>query len=158
MMKLICEDIQQTIFPSWITPVSMQSLSDGHLSADGWRTFATVHLVTSLIFVWGSKPAASREHGILSNFMHLAAAVRLATMRTTNATRTRKLREHMKAYLCGLLELFPGVEITPSHHLMLGHLPDILNYMGPAHAIWCFGFERGNGILEHIVTNKRICE
>ena len=80
MMALICEDIKQTVFPSWMTPVSMQSLSDGHLSADGWRTFSTVHLVTSLVFAWGSKAEGSREHQLLTNFMHLAAAARIAMM------------------------------------------------------------------------------
>lgn len=157
-MKLICEDIDQTILPSWITPVSMQTLSDGHLSADGWRIFSTIHLVTSLVFAWGLKAEDSREYRLLVNFMHMVAAVRLASMRSTNAERASKVRTHMEVYLRELLELFPGAEIQPTHHLFYGHVPDILDYMGPAHSFWCFGFKRGNGILEHTITNSRICE
>ncbi len=44
---------------------------------------------------------------------------------------------------------------TPNMHLHC-HIVDSIKDFGPAHAFWCYAFERYNGILESVHTNKEI--
>ena len=56
---------------------------------------------------------------------------------------------------CRRFELLYGKEkFTPNMHLHL-HLKATFMNFGPAHAFWCFPFERYNGILGSYHTNKK---
>ena len=52
-------------------------------------------------------------------------------------------------------ELYGSDCHTPNMHLHL-HLKETLQDFGPAHATWCFSFERFNGILGSMPTNKKM--
>uniref|UniRef100_A0A1X7TTT6 Transposase domain-containing protein n=1 Tax=Amphimedon queenslandica TaxID=400682 RepID=A0A1X7TTT6_AMPQE len=54
-------------------------------------------------------------------------------------------------------ELYGSDCCTPNMHLHL-HLKETLLDFGPAHATWCFSFERFNGILGSMPTNKKSVE
>lgn len=47
--------------------------------------------------------------------------------------------------------------ITPHMHLHC-HVKDIIMDHGPVHSFWCFSFERSNGIMGSVSTNKRSLE
>ena len=54
-------------------------------------------------------------------------------------------------------ELYGSDCCTPNMHLHL-HLKETLQDFGPAHATWCFSFERFNEILGSMPTNKKCAE
>ena len=59
---------------------------------------------------------------------------------------------------CRKFEFLYGKDnCTPSMHLHL-HLKECLLDYGPAHAFWCFGFERYNGIMGSYHTNQKAVE
>lgn len=54
-------------------------------------------------------------------------------------------------------QLYGKLSITPNMHLHC-HLKDIIQDHGPVYSFWCFSFERYNGIMGSITTNKRSLE
>lgn len=156
MLSLIWRDMAETVLPSEVSAaprnIGVSGLTPG---ANDWRTFCTINLPITLIYWWGTKPNGSREFALLENFMDLVTAVKLATYRTVTAERLAQYREHMLRYLETLLILFPGTTLSPYQHMSL-HLPEVLERLGPAQAIWCFAFERANFILQQINTNNKI--
>lgn len=53
--------------------------------------------------------------------------------------------------------LYGKARCTPNMHLHL-HLRDTFKNFGPAHAFWCFPFERYNGLLGSYHTNRKSIE
>jgi hypothetical protein len=156
MLGEIWSDMGKTHLPSSVTPLpkNVGSAQAGSLGADEWRTFCLIHLPITLIRLWEGNES-SREAQMLKNFMDLVTAVKLASMRTTCASRIQSYELHMQRYLSQLLVLYPGATITPNHHLSL-HLPEILDRFGPSHAFRAFVFERGNLILQQTPTNNKM--
>lgn len=157
-LRLIWTEMQEIMLPSEVSPAPSRigSPGQGTISADEWRTFCTINLVVTLVYLWGPLPDDSRESQILRNFMDLITAVEIASSRSITLKDTWELQKRMRAYLQGILELFPGTTIGPYQHMCLGHLPQVLLNLGPSHAIWCYAFERANYVLQRIKTNSRI--
>lgn len=157
-LQLIWREMQEIMLPSEISPAPSRigSPGQGTISADEWRTFCTINLVVTLVYLWGPLPDDTRESQILRNFMDLITAVEIASSRSITLKDTWELQKRMHSYLQGILELFPGTTIGPYQHMCLGHLPQVLLNLGPAHAIWCYAFERANFVLQRIKTNSRI--
>ena len=137
-------------------PPTVGTPGEGSLGADEWRTFCTINLPITLIALWGLKPEGSRERRLLDNFMDLVNAVVLASARVTDRERRSAYQHHMHKYLTDILLLFPATEIVSNQHKAL-HLPEVLEFLGPAHVLWCYGFERGNYELQQINTNNHVC-
>lgn len=150
--------MQEIMLPSEVSPAPSRigAPGQGTISADEWRTFCTINLVVTLVNLWGPLPENTRESQLLRNFMDLITAVEIASSRSITRENTWELQKRMHAYLQGILELFPGTTIGPYQHMCLGHLPQVLLDLGPAHAIWCYAFERANFVLQRIKTNSRI--
>jgi hypothetical protein len=91
---------------------------------------------------------------MLENFLHLVTAVKIASMRTTSPERAENYEFHMRKYLETLLELYPGIVLTPYQHMAL-HVGDQLRRFGPTHSWRCFAFERFNHTFQMIETNNR---
>jgi hypothetical protein len=151
--------MSRTNLPYWLSaaPPQVGSSRVGKLSADQWRSFCCVHLVITLIRLWGSEPQDSRFHQMLCNYLDLVAAVKLATMRTMCEERISQYEFYMKRYLRNLLALYPDIGLSPSQHLSL-HYPDLLRGFGPTHAWRCWIFERMNYKLQEIPTNLKFGE
>lgn len=73
-------------------------------------------------------------------------------------------RNHVKISNCLLLSFCKKVEqafgcesITPNMHMHV-HLDKCLYDFGPVYSFWLFSFERENGVLGSIPTNKRSIE
>lgn len=141
--------------PSWLTPTPqyLGSSKAGKLTADQWRT-VSLRLTVTLVRKWGNEPSESRYFKMLSNFMHLLSAIKLATMKVINSIIIQQYTDFMKQYLDGVLALYCNVHLTPNQHLAL-HFGDHLERFGPTYASRAFVIERQNLILQRINTNTK---
>lgn len=149
-------DMARTHLPSWFSkaPKYPGERKWGKLTASNWRSFALVNLPITLIRLWGNEPKSSRKRQMLENYMHLVAAVKIATLRSITATHISQYKDHIHQYLTSFLLLYPKASITPYQHLSL-HFAEFLERFGPAHAWQCFPFERYNHRMQQIPTNQK---
>ena len=155
-LQEVWSDMKKTTLPTWCCPAPTQ-IGDGEhrkISADGWRTFGTIHLVITLGRLWGHSPPESRKYKLLANFYSLVHATKIATMRSTTRICAQEFQDYMITYLRGLDELFPTYQLVPSHHIVL-HIKELLCRFGPTHAWRCWVFERYNHTLQKIPTNGK---
>lgn len=147
-------DMKRTALPSRISPVprGVGSPSSGKLTADQWRTFCTVHLVISLIRLWGDERPDARQSRVLANFLHLVSLTNLLHMRNMTSEHIECIARENSAYLQGLRTLYPSFSLVPKHHMAL-HFPEMLRDFGPVHAWRTFAFERLNQIFQNTLTN-----
>ncbi|OJT15521.1 hypothetical protein TRAPUB_7214 [Trametes pubescens] len=155
VLEKVRDNIASTVLPSWMekAPSNFGSAAHGKLKADQWRTVSMVNLVIALVKLWGSASASEEERSVLTNFVHLVAAVDLATRRSMSPERSASYDYHMEEYLRGLRSLFDR-KLVPNHHLSL-HLRRFLEDFGPVNGWWSFPFERYNGILQRMNTNYK---
>ncbi|OSC97457.1 hypothetical protein PYCCODRAFT_1339117, partial [Trametes coccinea BRFM310] len=155
ILETIRTDLEAVYLPSWLSkpPRNFGDASHGKLSADLWRTTCTVSMVITLVRCWGSPFATVQEKLALKNFLHLVAAVDLATRYSMSPEQADRFDHHMLEYLRGLRSLY-NVDLMPNHHIAL-HLRDCLLLFGPTFAWWGFPFERYNGLLQRLNSNNR---
>ena len=84
VMNAVWADMKLTQLPSWISPAppNWGTAKRGKLSADNWRVICTIHLLITLIQLWGREQG--RKQQLLQNFMDLVSAVRIANMRVSS--------------------------------------------------------------------------
>lgn len=148
--------MNKTVLPNWMSaaPTHIGDGKHGKIHADQWRSFCTVHLVITLPRIWGNLPADDRRREMLVNFMQLATATKVATMRSITNEMIQIYKDNMLSYLCGVVDLFPGVALVPNQHLSL-HLPELLEDFGPTHSWRTFPIERFNFLLQQTNTNRK---
>lgn len=153
----VWSDKARTILPSWISPIpaGAGSAKTGKLTADQWRTLCTVHLVVTLVRLWGGCDPDDRRCDLLVNFMHLVTATSLLFRRSVDTETIQLYEESMKAYLEGHLHLYPHLNLSPKHHLSL-HMPGFLRGFGPVHGWVTWGFERLILKFQNTDTNRKI--
>ncbi|KAI9062804.1 hypothetical protein FKP32DRAFT_1551532, partial [Trametes sanguinea] len=158
VLEAIRKDIAAVTLPSWLPrpPRNLGDAKHGKLKADHWRTACTVNMVITLVRLWSDPSASSDEKLALTNFLHLVAAVDLATRYTMSAERAHRFDYHMLEYIRGIRSLY-GAKLVTNHHLSL-HLVDCLLLFGPTWAWWSFPFERYNGLLQKLNTNHKIAD
>lgn len=155
VLQQVWADQQRLQLPSFMSPVPpMIGSKRGTLKADQWHTLATVHLVITLIRLWGYGKAEDRKLKMLHNLMRLVTAVRVANMRTTSPTHISSYEHHYRAYLDGVVDLYKEAKITTNNHMAL-HYGDFLRAFGPSHSIRTFAFERYNNVLQHVPSNRK---
>ena len=139
--------------PSWINPApaGFGKTQRGKLSADQWRTLATINLPVTLIRMWGID-GDDIHLQMLENFLDLVEAVELLGMLEIDRTHVEELDKLLKRYVDGVKELYKGSKIQPNHHLFL-HLGVFILLFGPVHSWRSFAFERFNYMLQTINTN-----
>lgn len=157
VLEEVVADIKRPTLPNWISPApqGIGSKKQGKLSADQWRTLCTVHLVITLIRLWGGGGPEALSRTWLDNFLALVVAIRYATKRSVSEESIRIVEEYMKTYLEGVVAIYTADYLTINHHLSL-HLPDFLRRLGPVHGWWAFPFERYNGIIQRFKTNNKL--
>jgi hypothetical protein len=148
--------MKKTTLPSFCSPAPSRigDKSQGKISADGWRTFCTVHLIVTLGRLWGPLPTDSRENQLFTNFCDLIGATKIATGRSISVARAEEFQDLMLRYLRGLDNLYPMHRPIPYHHLSV-HLKELLSHFGPTMTWRCWVFERYNHMLQNIETNGR---
>lgn len=158
VLKQVRQDIAATFVPTWIEkpPSNFGEASHGSLKADQWRTVVTIHLVLTLVQLWGRATATEEQQLVLQNFIHLVVAVDAATRQSMTATRAEFYDHHMELYVKGLRELYDHA-LVPNHHMAL-HMKICLLLFGPVHSWWGFPFEQFNGLLQRLNTNHKPSE
>ena len=91
IMEAVWSDMRSTQLPTWITaaPYDWGTPERGKLSADQWRVICTIHLVITLIRLWGNETGHKQD--LLQNFMDLSAwqtSVSPPQIRLQNSTST----------------------------------------------------------------------
>jgi hypothetical protein len=155
IMEAVWSDMRSTQLPTWITaaPYDWGTPERGKLSADQWRVICTIHLVITLIRLWGNE--TGRKQDLLQNFMDLVTAVRLANIRISSPDQIAEFNKHIFRYVSMLKDLFPDVPLKPNHHAAL-HIGDILDLFGPVHSHSAPFFERFINFLHRVNTNKKL--
>jgi hypothetical protein len=162
VMECIRDVIKNTSTPSWLhsVPYNFGASQAGSLSADEWRSMATVYLPLAFVRLWGDAPPtplqdASDFQFVLDHSMALFSAVRLACLRTMTHERREAYRAHMIQYVSGLSsELYKTSQARPNHHMAL-HIHNFLKLFGPVRGWWCFPFERLIGLLQRLPINHK---
>ncbi|KAF8595016.1 hypothetical protein BDV93DRAFT_576770 [Ceratobasidium sp. AG-I] len=81
----------------------------------------------------------------------LSAASRLFTSWSVTLDDVSHAQRLLQQYCQGLLRL--GVKLQPNHHWSM-HYERYFRLYGPAYAWWLFAYERFNGLLENVNTNR----
>ncbi|TFK18422.1 hypothetical protein FA15DRAFT_577312, partial [Coprinopsis marcescibilis] len=143
--------------PSWVSPPpqDLGTKRGGKLTADQWRTLATIFLVLTLVNLWGNGSPELKDR--LDNFISLVIVTKYATKRRISTQDIAIVEENLVKYLEGLKTIYPRHNFTINHHMSL-HLPQFLRRLGPTHSWWTFPFERFNGVIQQINNNSRLGE
>jgi len=155
VMAHIWSDMENCQLLSWISPAPRNwgTTQMGKLSADNWRVICTIHLPTSLIWLWRND--TGRKQALLANLMDLVTAVRLANMRICSSEVIEDYNRTMARYIQGLLDLFPHENLKPNHHAAL-HIGDVMERFGPGHSHGSAYYERHIALFHRINTNRQL--
>ena len=155
VMAHIWADMENCRLPSWISPAPRNwgTTERGKLSADNWRVICTIHLLTSLIWLWRNDTGRKQE--LLVNLMDLVTAVRLANTRICSSAVIENYNQTMSRYLQGVLDLFPHEALKPNHHAAL-HIGNVMERFGPGHSHGSAYYERHIALYHRINTNRQI--
>ncbi|RXW12219.1 hypothetical protein EST38_g13635 [Candolleomyces aberdarensis] len=93
VLTAVADDMQKMVLPRWVNPAPIRAgqKSHGKLSADQWQSFCGIHLIVTLIRLWGRQPKQSRWYDMLTNFLDLVRAVEISSLLVTS-------QEHISAY------------------------------------------------------------
>ncbi|KAJ2924423.1 hypothetical protein H1R20_g12671, partial [Candolleomyces eurysporus] len=156
VLTAVADDMQKMVLPRWVNPAPIRAgqKSHGKLSADQWRSFCGIHLIVTLIRLWGRQPKQSRWYDMLTNFLDLVRAVEISSLLVTSQEHISAYETYMTRYLVTMKNLYKEAHVVPYHHYAL-HTPDFLGLWGPSPQVRGFGWERFNYTLQQINTNKR---
>lgn len=129
--------------------------TDQKMTADRRRAVGTIHLVITLIRLWGNEQGRKKE--MLKNYMHLITALQIASPRQTTKEHGSLYTFHYTEYLKGYVELYKEASVKPNNHLCL-HLEIFLRRFGPVHSWRAWVFERFNYLLQNLNTNSKFGE
>lgn len=148
--------MDKLLLPSWVpTPPQHAGTTQHRKMMAGWYwTLFIINLPFTLSHLWGTEPGESLEYQMFENFMCLVSATKIAMMHTMTCERVTKYRFYIICYVQTLLDTYPGLSLSPTHHICL-HPGELLEDFGPVHAWRCFPFERYNGMLQKIPTNGK---
>ena len=129
-------------------PTNIASNSGG-FTADQWRYWVTIY---SPIVLKGVLPDTHLRCWLL--FVRACSILQARYIKTVDI-------ESADALLLAFCKMFEDIYgskyCTPNMHLHC-HIVDCIKDFGPAHAFWCYAFERYNGILEYVHTNRKSIE
>ncbi|KAJ3791510.1 hypothetical protein GGU11DRAFT_648185, partial [Lentinula aff. detonsa] len=138
ILEQIWADMERTVLPSWIqqAPPKWGIPASGKLSADEYKVICSIHMVITLIRVWGyenEEGPQSWSFQMLLNFLDLVHSIHVLFLRETSTKLRVYYKTRMLKYLRTVLELFPDVTLASNHHLAV-HIVNDLEYLGPGHA------------------------
>jgi len=150
--------IANTVIPTWIDrpPSNLGKKSYEKLKADQWLILFTIFLPLILPELW-SKNILQQNTVLLKNFHDLVACTHIILSYKTSSIIATSFGKHYLQY-CKLSQLlFLNVSSYPNHHYAM-HIPDLLQFWGPLIKLSEFSYEKHNGLLQKIKTNKHLCE
>ncbi|KAJ6450226.1 hypothetical protein C8R47DRAFT_1084487 [Mycena vitilis] len=157
VMQAIWADMRKTILPSWVgaAPKNWGTKKRGKLSADHLRTIFTIHLPTTLIWLW--RDETGRKKDVLSNMIDLIVAIQAANYKSTNVDIAEIYDHRIFQYIDGAAKLFKEDNITPSQHSAF-HIGGNLRDFGPQHSRGAQFYERYIHLLQRQNTNMKYGE
>ena len=91
---------------------------------------------------------------MLNNYLHLIAAVQIASLRSTSSSHITAYEFHYQAYLEGFMQLYKEVPLSPSNHLAQ-HYGEVMSGFGSSHSIRAWAGERLNKLLRMALKNGK---
>lgn len=153
VLEGVWDDMERTLVPSCVGPGPRNvAAKPGTLKADEWRSLGTMHLVITLVRLWGF--TGGRQEEMLHNYMHLIAALFMSCLRSITDDHIQAYDFYYTLYLKNFLSLYPEVPLQPSNHLAQ-HCGENMSDFGPSHPVRAFGTERFNRSLQEVPTNMK---
>ncbi|KAI9003059.1 hypothetical protein CLU79DRAFT_685875, partial [Phycomyces nitens] len=88
------------------------------------------------------------------NWISFVNACHLLTKPTITFDKLDEAHSHLEKFGEACEQQYPHTILTCNMHLHL-HLRDTVCDFGPVYGYWLFGFERYNGLLKSVKTNRR---
>lgn len=156
IMEAVGSDMKHTQVPSWITkpPINWGSPRRGKLSANHWEVIGTIHLVFTLIRLWGGPERSPRQWDMLTNYMDLVQAILLLTLKAVKPSDIASYDFYILRHLQRYKELYPHARINPIHHAAL-HAGDLLAEFGPILSRNAGHYERSIYHMQELNTNMK---
>lgn len=157
------EDIRTCIrditLPTWVSrpPGTLGEAAHGKLKADVILVLFTVVLPSIIPEIWTRPEADHRRKVLLENFCHLVSAVNIVSLFSTSESLADKYMEHFISYRRTRRQLWPNHNSVPNDHIAM-HNGEALKFWGPLAQVSEFPYERLNGVLASIPTNRRNCK
>ena len=120
-----------------------------NLKAEEWKNWILIFSLVAL------KPLVDRS--IYSLWILFVQACSLLRSRVITSDAIERADKLIHKYCCLFEEVFGKDKCYPNLHLHC-HLKDCFLDHGPATSFWLFGFERMNGMLGNVHTNKQSVE
>ena len=129
-------------------PSNISSMYKGY-TANQWSNWITIY---SLVVLKGILPSEHLRCWLL--FVRACCILKSHTLRKQDViTADTYLVQFCRTFQ----QLYGSEHCTPNMHLHLHLMQCLLDY-GPSHAFWCYAFERYNGILGSVHTNRKAVE
>ncbi|KAI0313292.1 hypothetical protein OF83DRAFT_1175809 [Amylostereum chailletii] len=159
VMNNVWQDMPQTQLPSWIqcAPLNWGTKKHGKLSSSQWRVICLIHLVVTLVRLWGPLPPDDRRRKLLDNFMDLVKAVTLANLRAIDQHHLDEYRVTIHHYMAGYKELYKDTKVFPVQHEAM-HYDETLTRFGPGQGLNAGYYERHIGKLQNQNFNNTFGE
>jgi len=150
--------IANTVIPTWIDrpPSNLGEKFHGKLKADQWLILFTIFLPLILPELW-NKNISQQNAVLLKNFHDLVAYTHIILSHETSSTMAISFGKHYFQYCKSSQLLFPNVSSCPNHHYAM-HIPNLFQFWEPLIKLSKFPYERHNGLLQKIKTNKHLYE
>ncbi|KAG2192672.1 hypothetical protein INT47_009242 [Mucor saturninus] len=117
-----------------------------YMKADEWKSWV---LVYSPVLLRDVLPLDK-----FKNWIDFVDACRLLATPTITFDDLDDAHAHLERFCQKCEELYPAPTLTCNMHLHI-HLRETIRDFGPVYGYWLFGFERYNGLLKKIDTNRR---
>ena len=155
-MQAVAADMKRTQVPSWVSPppIDWGQPRRGKLSANNWEVICTIHLVFTLLRLWGGSTGTERQREMLKNYMDLIQAIRIATMKAIARVDIEEYRACIYRHLTDYKRLYPHAKINPIHHAAL-HADEKLEDFGPIPSHNAGHYERSIYVMQEMNTNNK---
>ena len=149
-MKVIEKLIEEMDVPTDIRHLPKKISSNyGSYTAEQWKNWTLIYSIYALDTVIGAEHLRCWQSFVLAcKYLCRSTLSRLDLQRA----------DLLLLKFCKQFEtLYGKSSVTPNMHPHC-HLRDIIVDHGPIYSFWCFSFERYNGIMGSVSTNKRSLE
>ncbi|OAD70943.1 hypothetical protein PHYBLDRAFT_63988 [Phycomyces blakesleeanus NRRL 1555(-)] len=118
-----------------------------YMKADEWKSWVLVYSPVLL------KDVLAKDR--FENWINFVDACRLLIKPTITFNEVNTAHQFLQTFCTRCDELYNAEILTCNMHLHL-HLRDTIRDFGPVYGYWLFGFERFNGLLKNLKTNRKI--
>ena len=149
-MKLLEQRIQEMDVPTDIGRLPKKIASNyGSYTAEQWKNWTLIYSMYAL------KGVIGETH--LQCWQTFVLACKYLCRKTISHIDLQRADLLLLKFCKEVEKLYGKKAVTPNMHLHC-HLKEIITDHGPIHSFWCFSFERYNGIMGSVFTNKRSLE